>query len=137
MIICKKCNQFYIGMTANAVRNRLNQHRAATAHRKPTSVAKHFSAQDHSCSDMQFALLENHISISRRTLQVKEATWIHLFSATTAGINLKDETETTLDPNTVQIIKHFRHNMACTPYITSHIEEVGQNNLKYAKRPKI
>ena len=124
-------------MTTKKVRERLNQHRAAVKAKKPTSVAIHFNQPEHSVLDMQFGLLENQVTILKRFLQVKEATWIHLFDATTSGINLKDETDLVLDPNTTHIIKHFRHNMLCTPYTTHIVEEICQNKLTYAKRPKI
>ena len=126
----------YVGMTTNKVRDRLHQHCAAVLNKKATSVSKHFSENNHSVTDMQLGLLESSISIPRKYLQVKEATWIHLLEATTHGINRKDETEYARNPNTTQIIKHFRHHIVCTPYLTAHIEDMGQNDLSMLKGPK-
>ena len=137
MIICRKCGMYYIGMTSKKVRERLNQHRAAVRAKKATSVSQHFTGDNHSEQDMQFALLEHQISAHKKVLQVKEATWIHLFDATASGMNRKEESDFRLDPNTLQIIKHFQHSITSTPYITSIVEEVSQNQLKYAKRPKM
>ena len=57
-IICKKCNQLYVGHTTRKLKERMALHRSSIKHRGNTAVAKHFNLAHHTSNDLQTFLLD-------------------------------------------------------------------------------
>jgi hypothetical protein len=132
VIHCRKCNNNYVGMTTNKVKNRLASHLSNIANRKSTSVAKHFNSAGHVKTDIQVGIIDTaHNTID---LKLKEAHWIRTLQTIQNDINKKNEANSQIDYQLSAAATHFRHSKSCFPYLTDQILEITTLNLNSYKR---
>ena len=60
--MCKHCGLQYVGETSQAIKRRMNNHRASIRNLQPQFLYKHFNSDGHSTDDIEIQPIEKIVS---------------------------------------------------------------------------
>ena len=120
-------------MTTNALKTRINNHLSNIRLWKNTSVAQHFLIEGHEISKhFRVAILDN--CKGGEATRIREGYWISALNTVNNGINLREESNLTMDYQTIMHARHFQHSTTCLPYFLTNLMEVRTLSLQHYKR---
>jgi hypothetical protein len=134
IIHCQLCKINYVGLTSTKLRQRISNHLSCIRNWRRTSVAVHFMQQNHNVNEhFKIGIIDvapNNIT----NLRIREGFWIHALQTVSKGINQREESNLILNHSIINVAKHFRHSLTCSPYIIPTLKDVFTDDLKQYKR---
>jgi hypothetical protein len=99
---------------------------------KNTSVAQHFLMEGHEISKhFRVAIMDN--CKGGEAICIREWYWISALNTVNNGINLREESNLTMDYQTIMHARHFQHSKTCLPYFLINLMEVQTLSLIHTR----